>query len=225
MAKRNLKTAAQLNENRQTHKDGTIEWWRDVPKYQKLYRVSDSGRVKSVDKMCQGRSGGMRLVKGRILKLGIESLGHLHVTLCKPGEKQRTFKNAVLVLMAFNRMPRPDEVARHWKDPDPTNNNLWNLKWGTRTNNAQDDVRHKGKYHASKLTPKQVEKILYLLEKGEMQQKDIATKFKVSGATITLIKQGKSQTLVADKKRVKDLKAQGDGRKYSGIAGPNKRIK
>jgi hypothetical protein len=211
MAKRNKTTAKQLNENSQIHKDGTIEWWRDVPNYQGLYRVSDRGRVKSLDKVCRGRSNGMRLVPGRMLKFGVEKTGHLHVSLCKPGQ-QNTFKVSILVLMAFCRMPKRIktkdsrssgfawEYALHTKDPDPTNNNLSNLRWGTPTDNVKDISRHHGKHHSAKVTDKQRRKIIKMLKSGKFSNDEISKMYpQLSPGAISWIK--KQYTNLPDGRR------------------------
>ena len=66
-----------------------------------------------------------------------------------------------LVLTVFRRPPTTGEECRHFKDNDPANNNLWNLRWGTKTQNERDKRRHgtsnTGSRHGgAKLTEKHV---------------------------------------------------------------------
>lgn len=173
-----------------------IEIWRTVPDYP-AYEVSNCGQVRSYWKRFSRIGIGSWMVIGDEAKLlvpGVERTGHLHVTLGDGHGNQRTFKVAVLVLMAFDRTPEPGEVARHYHDPDPTNNNLWNLRWGTYAENSADIFRHKGKHSRAKLGPEQVADVLRRIRAGE-PQKDIAADLGVSRSLITMIKQGKTQRI------------------------------
>jgi predicted XRE-type DNA-binding protein len=178
------------------------EVWKSIPGWL-AYEVSNRGRVRTywTRKGTRGRRG--MVVIGTVPRIIQPVLGgglsgkRLHVTL-GTGQSggQKTIGVAYLVLSAFVRPPRRGEVARHYHDPDPYNCRVKNLRWGSRFDNMSDEVRHEGKYHSSKLTPKQVREIRRLLREGSMMQKDIATRFGVSRPLITLIKQGKVQVLV-----------------------------
>lgn len=73
----------------------------------------------------------------RRLVPGIMPSGHLHVNLHQDGSK-RTFRLHRLVLELFVG-PCPEGMeAMHTPDPDPTNNRVTNLKWGTRKENQQE---------------------------------------------------------------------------------------
>lgn len=74
-------------------------------------------------------------------------------------------------------------------------NNLWNLKYGTRSENAQDAVKHgcHGENAGqSKLTEVKVKQIRRLLQNGVLTQTEIAKKFRVAQAQISRIKHGKT---------------------------------
>jgi hypothetical protein len=111
----------------------TIERWRDVPGYEKLYQVSDMGRVRSLgaDKNHKGK-----ILKGRI----VNKYGHLSVQLCKKC-KARSFLIHRLVLLAFVG-PCPDGMECRHLDGNHQNNKLKNLKWGTSSENRRDAMKH-----------------------------------------------------------------------------------
>jgi len=106
-----------------------VERWLPVVDWEDRYEVSSEGRVRSK------RSG-------RVLRTSPNPRGgHLRVKLCRPGV-QRTRTVHQIVLEAFVG-PRPTGlVARHYPDPDPTNNRVENLRWGTNSENTLDKVEH-----------------------------------------------------------------------------------
>jgi hypothetical protein len=115
--------------------DDIAEHWLPVVGYEGLYAVSDWGRVRSFR-----RSGRGQLLKPHT----IPGAGYQRVTLSRPGEPRRERKYATihqLVMLTFVG-PRPEglEVC-HW-DGDPANNQLSNLRYGTRSANREDARRH-----------------------------------------------------------------------------------
>lgn len=119
----------------------TTEEWRPVVGYEGLYEISSRGRVRSFP-----RKG--NYYRGRILKFGI-GRGYLQVRLCRDG-KLGSNKIHTLVAAAFIG-PRPNATAeiRHL-DGNKGNNNPANLKYGTKSENSQDRLRHGRHYQANK---------------------------------------------------------------------------
>ena len=107
------------------------EEWRPVPGYEGLYSVSDQGRVRS-----EARRGR----RERMLSLIPGHRGHLSVAIYDKDVVRRGFLVHRLVLTAFVRPPEPGEEGCHYPDPDPSNNRLENLMWGTRSVNQQQAV-------------------------------------------------------------------------------------
>lgn len=91
--------------------------WHDVPNHPG-YQVTKTGRMRSIDRYN---------TRGQWIK----------------GKEQKTIKKYVArwILMTFDRMPEPEEMALHWDD-DRSNNRLSNLRWGTARDNALDAVRN-----------------------------------------------------------------------------------
>jgi len=104
-----------------------METWKVIPGYEGLYEVSDQGNVKTF----------RRGANGRLLKPGRMPRGHLSVALGR-GNSQCVHK---LVLLAFVG-PAPDKHECCHNNGNPADNRLENLRWGTRSENIRDAVRH-----------------------------------------------------------------------------------
>ena len=101
------------------------ETWKDVVGYEGLYKVSDEGRIYSVErKDSRGNRCGGRILKPRYYKDG-----YLRVTLCKNG-KSKTKKVHRLVAGAFIPNPKGFLEVNH-KDENKSNNESSNLEWCT----------------------------------------------------------------------------------------------
>lgn len=101
--------------------------WKDIPSYEDLYEVSNTGIVRAYER--SGSSG--KDLKQHLVK------GYLQVWLSKEN-KVRKLSVHRAVLMAFDRIPNDGEVCNH-KDGNRTNNHLDNLEWCTR----EENERHK----------------------------------------------------------------------------------
>lgn len=96
-----------------------MEIWKDIKSYEGLYKVSNLGRVKSLN---YGRTG-----KEQILSLVLQNSGYLQVGLCKNG-KVKKFKVHRLVAQAFidnsDNLPQVNHI-----DQNKLNNQAINLEW------------------------------------------------------------------------------------------------
>jgi hypothetical protein len=112
-----------------------MEIWKDVKCYEKLYQVSNLGRVKRI----AGVSGGKkpRFIKERLLNDSFGEYGYAVVTLCKDGVC-KNFRKARLISFTFNEMDydNKDFVVNH-KDFNRTNDNLTNLEIITQKQNLK----------------------------------------------------------------------------------------
>lgn len=113
------------------------ERWRPVAGFEGEYEVSDHGRVFSVPRGPK--------VPGGILKPGVHAKGHLQVQL----GKGRMVQVHHLVMFAFVG-PRPEGLEICHGNGDPADNRLGNLRYGTRSDNEWDKVRHGTHQQASK---------------------------------------------------------------------------
>lgn len=105
-------------------RDTSEEQWRPIEGYERMYEVSNLGRVRSSDSY--NRLGRLHL-KGRILRPKIEPNGYLRATLFKEG-KRKVFMIHRLVAQAF--IPNPEGLPQiNHIDEDKTNNRVENLEW------------------------------------------------------------------------------------------------
>lgn len=116
------------------------EEWRAVVGYEGYYEVSNRGRLRSLDRVVKYKNGIERRYKGKILKLGKHKFGYLKVELHKDGKISHTNIHR-LMLESFTG-PCPDGMEACHNDGNPTNNTIENLRWGTRSENRQDAVKH-----------------------------------------------------------------------------------
>ena len=117
------------------------EVWQPVPGYEGLYEVSDQGRVRSLDRSFERKTGPrpatIRL-KGRMLKPGLASNGYLTVSLWAKN-KGRSHCIHVLVMNAFVCDSAGFDINHI--DGDKNNNRLENLEICTRSENMRHAVR------------------------------------------------------------------------------------
>lgn len=107
------------------------EIWIDVPNFEGLYQVSNTGKVKSFRKSskygCQNEY---------ILKPSLANNGYYQVTLYHKDRSKQKFQLHRLVASCF--IPNPNKLPQiNHKDENPSNNCVDNLEWCTAAyNNA-----------------------------------------------------------------------------------------
>jgi hypothetical protein len=132
------------------------------------------------------------------LKPADDGDGYRTVSLRNPeAGTSRTHRVNCLVLLAFIG-PRPEGMdACHDPDPNPANNRLSNLRWGTRKANVEDARRHGRmlvgeKGPNAKLTEDVVRQIRAAYKRGVFGHKSVAKQFGVPFGTVTSIIHRKS---------------------------------
>lgn len=119
----------------------TEEVWKDIPGFEGSYAISDKGRVKSLDRVCERVDGTSFNVKERILKPSVSKRGgYKRVQLYRAGV-YTTLPLHRGVLLAFVGPPEEGQMALH-NDGDTLNNHQGNLRWGTPSENMYDRARH-----------------------------------------------------------------------------------
>jgi hypothetical protein len=120
-----------------------LERWKPIPGFPD-YMAGNKGCIKSLKR------------GGRILQPGVKKSGggkhgtsytYLHVALMQNG-KRVTCPVHQLVLAAFVG-PRPEGMETRHLNGDSKDNRLKNLKYGTKSENAYDTVRH-GRHNMQK---------------------------------------------------------------------------
>jgi hypothetical protein len=148
------------------------------------YRAGDDGSVQSK------KSG-----EWRNLKATQQRSGHLVVDLCLGGVRYPRKVHRLILEAFIGPCPRGMECL-HSPDRDPTNNQLTNLRWGTRSENEMDKVDHgtskRGDgHHNVLLNEGDVYAIRFLLRLG-MTPKSVSSIFCVARTTISGIKFGRN---------------------------------
>lgn len=123
------------------------ERWLPVPDWDGFYEVSDEGRVRSVNRVIDHPRGPKRL-RGVMLTLVPVSHGYRVVELYRFGIPERHYVHE-LVLTTFVG-ERPEGLEALHGDGDGHNNSLINLRWGTKSENGYDRVRHGNHHNANK---------------------------------------------------------------------------
>ena len=110
-----------------------IELWKEHPDYQGIYLVSNTGRVKSIDKIVSCKSGATRIHKGRELKQFKNERGYWCVVITK-NKKTKIKKVHRLVAETFIANSDNKPQVNHI-DCNKENNCVNNLEWCTNSEN------------------------------------------------------------------------------------------
>ena len=113
-----------------------FEEWKDIPGYEGLYQVSNTGKIKGLPRVTVQN----QILQERILIPGVINNGYLQITLHKNGE-HKNFLVHRLVANAFIPNPKNLPEVNH-KDEDKTNCNSDNLEWCTRKYNLNYGTRN-----------------------------------------------------------------------------------
>lgn len=157
------------------HEHDPRERWKAIPGFDG-YEASSDGRIRNRD--------------GREIQQYLndhDHIGRYTVTIYKYGHQTTQFVHR-LVLLAFAGKPCDGEEGCH-RNGVKTDNRVANLRWGTRSENQNDKVRHGSRGGPAKLTSEQVARIRSRRAAGETQQ-SIADAFGVSRSLISLIESG-----------------------------------
>lgn len=111
------------------------EVWCDVPDYEGMYQVSNTGKVKSLSRIIKTSNGKLYHRKENILKPFYEKRGYMRVKLCKNGT-EKMFCVHRLVATCFIPNVYNREQVNHI-DGNKTNNNASNLEWCTNEQNMK----------------------------------------------------------------------------------------
>ncbi|MEH4266008.1 NUMOD4 motif-containing HNH endonuclease [Klebsiella aerogenes] len=150
---------------------------KNIPGFEGRYAITSDGRVLSKFKGWQP------------LRPGTKPGGYLFVGLYASGSRVAVYKMVHrLVAEAFIPNPEGKPEVNH-KDGDKRNNDVSNLEWVTRSENAihgvaHDLLKHGFEHCSSKLTPEQVLDIY----SAEGRYRDIGNKYGVCAQTVCNIK-------------------------------------
>lgn len=114
--------------------------WIGVIGFENHYEVSDSGHIRSRDRVVPNKlTGGTSVIKGRILKGRVNRGGYIQVTL---SVNQKNTTKTVHRLVAEAHIPNPDNLPLVLHGPKgKLDNSTANLRWGTNSDNMYDKRR------------------------------------------------------------------------------------
>lgn len=148
------------------------EIWKDILEYEGKYQVSNFGEVKNI--------------KTKFILKPIDSHGYKYVHLCNSGKRKN---KAIHRLVAIAFIPNPlNRLEVNHKDGNKTNNNVNNLEWCSRKENA---------VHMSRVLRKNCKKILCIETEEVFNSIDEAANFynkKQSGLVAVLKHYGYRKT-------------------------------
>ena len=150
-----------------------IERWAPIPGYEG-YEASTHG--------------GVRSDRGTLSTTLNPEFDREQVTLWNKGQPRTWYVHA-LVLMAHRGLPVGDQEACH-RDGHHRDNRLANLRWGTRSENQREKVRHGSRGGPQKLTLEQVAAIRAARAAGGVTQQELADRYGVSRSLISMIEGG-----------------------------------
>ncbi len=113
------------------------ELWKDVKGYEGLYKVSNLGRVRSIERYVRSDRNpktGLRLIKPKILKAWDNGNGYMVVTISVNKKRKNKYVHR-LVAEAFIPNPENKPQVNHI-DNNRSNNIISNLEWCTASENS-----------------------------------------------------------------------------------------
>lgn len=152
------------------------EIWRDIPGWEGLYQVTNTGKVKSLTRFRRNGAGGY-IQEGRTLKPDKNKQGYYCVVLSN-GDYKKRYRIHRIVMETF--VPNPDKLPQvNHKDEDKTNNFVWvnpdgtvdleksNLEWCTNEKNINWGT-HNERMAKSKTNGKTSKPVLQYTLDGEL---------------------------------------------------------
>lgn len=166
-----------------------MEIWKDIKGFEGLYQVSNFGRVKRLAHAVKTIKG-QRNLGEQIKKQSVRKDGYMCVSIRKEGERFG-FLVARLVAIHFIENPEGKSEVNHISG-DKSDNNVANLEWTTRKENAQHAMRTglmpTGEGHGmSKLKEFEVKEMRELYSMGNVSTGELGKKYNVSYKNVWLI--------------------------------------
>ena len=115
------------------------ETWKDIPSLVGYYQASDTGRIRSVDRIVKRTTGTTKKLSGKVLKQFVTRNGYLKVCICVDG-KLKTQRVHRLIAQTFIPNPENKEEVNH-KNENKKDNRTCNLEWISIRNNRNYGTR------------------------------------------------------------------------------------
>ena len=158
-----------------------VEVWKDITGYEGYYQVSNSGNVKSLDRVVKHRTSGFLTLKGKLLKPRKSTQDRKYVDLNKNKKAKRFYIHTLVAQTFIGERPKGYDICHI--NGNNQDNRLENLRYDTKGQNQIDIYRQGGKHGLGKLSIEQVLEIRQLYATGEYTHFELAKKFNVSQNT------------------------------------------
>ena len=112
-----------------------MEIWKPIKNYEGLYEVSSLGNIRSLDRFINGKGGSVRLKKGELKAISINTHGYAIVSLYKNNARKTVQVHRVVAEAFIPNLNNYLEVNH--KDENKLNNTVNNLEWCTRSYNCK----------------------------------------------------------------------------------------
>lgn len=162
-----------------------MEIWKDVPGYEGYYQISNTGKIKSLDRIVRGEGRKPYVKAGRVLKLAVASHGYLSVPLCKDSG-QVTHSLHYVLAQVFIENPNNYPCVNH-KDGNKLNNDLQNLEWVTYQQNSKHAYDTGLRQPYRKITTQQVNEIRALGKYLKLRPCQLAPMYDANQSSISEI--------------------------------------
>lgn len=106
----------------------------DVLGYEKLYECSNTGIIRSIDRVIKCKDGKTKHLKGRILRQSKSKNGYLMVALSSNGVVKSSNVHRIVCKSFLENIFEKSDVNH--KDGNKSNNNISNLEWATSSENC-----------------------------------------------------------------------------------------
>lgn len=113
-----------------------MELWKPIKGYEGFYEVSNTGKVRSLDREIKVFHGSY-VMKGRELKPSFGSSGYLQVGLSKFGKTKIFMIHRIVAKTFVDNDNTKCKIAVNHIDGDKTNNNSDNLEWVSYSDNQK----------------------------------------------------------------------------------------
>ena len=140
--------------------------WLPIKNFENMYEVSDTGLVRSIDRVCLGKDGNIYPCKGKIKATAPnKNVQYMQVELYKNNVSYHRYVHR-LVAEAF--IPNPDNLPEvNHIDGNRQNNVVSNLEWVTRTGNVEHAIRTGLKKYSNRISEEEFLKVLDRVINGE----------------------------------------------------------
>ena len=121
-------------------KSTQAEQWRPIPGYEGYYEVSDTGNIRSFDRLIAAKGRKPYIKPGRLLKASPSKSGHMRVAVTKDGEMKFEYVHRIVLSAFVGPCPLGFEACH--KNDIPSDNRIENLRWADRSENMYDRTRN-----------------------------------------------------------------------------------